>query len=191
MSEAVEGTTLINSYGEPQSRLRFTSDPLLSESLQRFIRHTDDLDTTVGQEGPFLFADNSIATDGRYNGGVTRRGGTESAAVAALGMVIRQRRSQFRHLGKKLQVAQLPEQHPGIVIKLDVIMDELTALALRGHMAVHPDRSVGVHVTIRREQLVSRPEYMAACHRLYEQLLGDGRRPGIRAIDLIRQAPKP
>ena len=190
MSEALDDT-IRPGYGTDRvSRLRFTPDDNLDRSLRSFFR-ADELDTTRrGHYGPVLYADEPIGEYGRPSSGIPRRGGTESAAIVALSMAIERRSRQKRELGRRLQLEALPKEAPGIAVKLDVILDPLTATALQDFMRINPDRSVGVHMNVRRTELVGREEYLAACHHLVQQLMSEGRRPAVDIVSLVRTTPE-
>lgn len=189
MSEALDDSIRPGHGVARVSRLRFTPDDSLDRSLRAFFT-AEALDTTArGHGGPVLYADEPVSEYEQPSSGIPRRGGTESAAIVALSMAIERRSRQKRELGRRLQLEALPKETPGISVKLDVILDPLTAAALQGFVRIGPDRSVGVHMNVRRSELVRRDEYLAACHHLVQQLMSEGRRPGVDAVALVRTMP--
>lgn len=182
MSEAFDDNSYVDRRVAPEPRLRFTPDVELESHLKTFLR--PGATEAMGRSGLFLYADEPVAIRRSGRTSVPTRSGTESPELLALNRELRERGNRRLALAKRLQPRALSGEASGISLHMDVILQDLTVQALIDHMKVNPDRSVGVHVAITKENMVTRPEYLAACRRLYEALLDDA--VGVEAAELVR-----
>lgn len=188
VSEAHEEQPVRVPHAEYATQLRFTPDDMLEQELRRFLR-TDDTVHSLGRYGLFLYSDGSIRSQGLMPSRAAQRAGAVSPKVSDLGRTIRERGGLHRPLAPRLQMSKLPDKG-GVSIRTDVVLDELTAGAVMNLMKVNYDRSIAVHIDLRRRQLVSRDEYIAACRSLYEKILEGESRIGIDMIELVQSAQK-
>lgn len=167
-----------------ECRLRFTPDQLLRESLDGMVRHESG--ELNGPRGLFLYSDETFSYHTRVID-FRRRNSPEYNAIVALSRNIKSRSEENRRLARRVELTKLPEQTPGIRLHLDVIMDQLTAQALRNVIYVAPDDSVQAHITFPKDELAPIDDFMASCKSLNERLLSDGRRPGVSAVKIIER----
>lgn len=184
MSEVHDSEMLYSPRPRYVSQFRFTPDEQLRSDLGSFFADQAHA-RQLGQRGLFLYSDQVFAPTKRGTYNPAQESGRLSPELSKIGRTLRERGRGHRELAKRLEFVKLPDKAPGMSIRLDVIVDEMTARAMLGTVDLKPDRSIGVHLNIRRHDLVRRSEYLAACHNLYKDLLDDQSRLGIESIDLI------
>ncbi|MES2875884.1 MAG: hypothetical protein V4678_00265, partial [Patescibacteria group bacterium] len=166
------------------SQFRFTPDEQLGRDIKELFSSEPHV-RQIGQRGLFLYSDEIYPPTTRGARGTTPGSKGFSPELSAVGRMLRDRGVKHRELAKRLQIVKMPDEVPGVSFKFDVILDEMTARALIGVAELNPDRSIGVHLDIRRQDLAARSEYLEACRRLYQELLDDDSRLGVDAIELL------
>lgn len=149
------------------AQLRFKAGQELADYLQDFYRPAENEARPIANY--FLFSNGAIRIDRISTNPMRGVESTIPAQVVGLQRDIVPHSRQLRPLAKRLQPVRV--ENKDMELHVDVILDELTAAAVRGLMLVQPDNSITAHHRVPRSQLVARDEFMAACHRLYERLL--------------------
>ena len=180
VSEAINETGYTRNQPTPNARLRFKPDTELSGYLQQFVR--PELRIAMARKGLFLYSDQSILST---NVSHTAHTNAASPAHSAIERELRQRGSSHLMLARRMQFQPSTADNPNMKQRLEVILSQLTAGVVIEHMKVHPDYSVGAHVSLARTALVSRDAFMAASRELYERLLDEKPNPGVDDTELI------
>ncbi len=187
MSEARQASDRVPNALPSVAQLKFVPDSRLTKYLEAFYRP----DEQPGLQRLFLYSDESI--DNAPGPASLMRGATSSIPqqMARMERELQQRSNKPRVLAKRLQIERAGQPDPGIHLKMDVILDELTAAAVRGLMVVRPDYSIGAHHHVARDKVTSRDEYLKACKHLYEALLNDeAPRLRVESIELVQNTRK-
>lgn len=173
MSTTARNPSYDPSPGHAVTQLRFEAGRALNEHLRELYK-PEALEQLAGLQGLFLYSDDVVHSE-RSSAESLMHGASSRtpAEIAAMQRNLRNQEHRLRPLAKRLQVGSREGPGGGVVLKMDVILDGLTAAAVRGLMVIQPDNSIGTHHHIPHNKHTSRPEYLAACRRLYERLLDE------------------
>jgi hypothetical protein len=171
MSEARD---YFDEYGGARSnvaRLRFAPNDTLKTHLLDFYNQPSQ--ETLGRSGLFLYSEYGL----RYfeepqrmvdYGYTTDPVGLQ--AVDELQNSLKHRMNGQRKLDGRVEFKRLPDDDPGMLLRLGVVIDELTSRALQNTVFLEDDRTVRIGLKIPRHRLDHGTRLLAARDRLVSAL---------------------
>lgn len=166
-------------------QLRFTPNEHLTTELRKFFTE-EGYETHLAQLGLFLYTGPlDVGLDGKKFD-VQTRDRSVTPELSEIGRMIRERGRSRHPLARRLQYEPSAKGNENVSLKMDVILDKLTAGALYHAIKIRPDLSVDTHLKIRRRNLVGRDEFLEACRNLYEKVLQDDNGLGVDMVELVQ-----
>lgn len=173
------------------AQLRFTPDAELHQLLRAMYK-PDQNEESQSLQRLFLYSDESIQSQRTSPSSLMY--GAKSQTAAQLAKVQRDLKTRVdkpHFLAKRMQMERIENKHPGTLLRLDVVLDELTAAAIRGVLTIQPDLSVRSHHFIDRHHITGRDEFLRACRSLYERLADEQAAPlTVRKTELLQNPVK-
>ncbi len=192
MSEARD---YFGEYGGARSnvaRLRFAANDALNERLVAF--HNQAFAATLGRGALFLYSEQSIRyAEERYRqneyGYIPDVAGLQE--VDDLQHHLKHRSTGQRRVAPYAEFKRLPEKESGMLVRMSVVIDELTARVLRGTVFLEDDRTVKVGLQIPARHLEAGTHLLEARDDLMEALETGSPVLAVDSLDLISRQQRP
>lgn len=179
--ESVETTERI-------ARLRFSPDQMLNDYLGRF--YCDESTMHMGQRALFLYSEKFMTYGQGHRADYADDDSSSENPMQTIDRIqaqLHRRMHTQRRLGKHIEFKRLPDRKPGMLIRMGVALDALTAQALQQTVFLERNHSVIVGHAIPATSLADVPQLSEAGRSLQEAL--DTGRPllSVESIDVVEK----
>lgn len=174
------------------ARLRFSANEPLREHLQSFFNQPAT--TAMGRGALFLYSEKSILYTEDAHRLVDY---DELSDVAGLQEVdelqnnLRHRTGGQRRMAPDAEFKRLPDDEDGMLMRMGVVIDELTARVLRNTVFMEDDRTVKVGLKIHDAQLDRGKRLIEARDRLADALQTGQPVLAVDSLDLVTSIRRP
>lgn len=190
-----EARNYFDEYGAARvnvARLRFSANEPLRERLQNF--YNQSAVASMGRGALFLYSERSMLYSEEAHRFVDYG---DMADVTGLQEVddlqnsLRHRMGGQRRVAPEVEFKRLPEEDPGMLMRMGVVIDELTARVLHGTVFMEDNRTVKVGLRIPNAELERGERLIEARDRLADALESGQSRLAVDSLALVTQIRRP